>query len=218
MRLANTVLARRALTERPAWSAIFAKAYARVALAIPELRRAYVKLPWPHLYEYPASIAMVAVERDFGSEKAVFFGRIRKPERRSLAELTAAIRHLQNVPFENCKDYRRALRLSAMPRLIRRPLWWLGLNIGRQRCNFFGTFGLSVYSALGAESLHPLSPLTTALNYGVIGADGCVDVRIIYDHRVMDGTTVARALERMETEITGSILAELRDTWQVRAA
>ena len=69
---------------------------------------------------------------------------------------------------------------------------WLGLNIARQRANFFGTFQLSVYSALGAESLNPLTPLTTLLNYGPIGEDGSVNVRIHYDHRVMDGANVAR--------------------------
>jgi hypothetical protein len=34
---------------------------------------------------------------------------------------------------------------------------WVGLKIGRQRGNFIGTFGVSVDSALDAESLHPLS-------------------------------------------------------------
>ena len=33
---------------------------------------------------------------------------------------------------------------------------------------------MSVYSGLGAESLHPLSPLTTTLNYGVIRPDGAI--------------------------------------------
>ncbi len=47
-----------------------------------------------------------------------------------------------------------------------------------------GTFGVSVYSGLGARSLHPISPLTTTLNYGTIGKDGDVSVRIVYDHRV----------------------------------
>jgi hypothetical protein len=218
MRLAPTVLAHRALRERPSWSSIFTKAYARVALGMPELRRAYVKFPWPHLYEYPVNVAMVGVERDFGGEKAVFFGRIKEPELQTLAELTAAIRYLQDGPVENCKEFQRVMRLSTMPRPLRRFLWWVGLNIGRQRGNYFGTFGLSVYSGLGAESLHPLSPLTTVLNYGVIASDGSVDVRIIYDHRVMDGATVARALERLETELTGGILDELRDNWHVRAA
>ena len=49
---------------------------------------------------------------------------------------------------------------------------WLGLNIARERTNFFGTFQFSVYSGLGAESLNPLTPLTTLLNYGPIGDDG----------------------------------------------
>jgi predicted component of type VI protein secretion system len=88
-------------------------------------------------------------------------------------------------------------------------LWWVGLNIGTQRSNFFGTFALSVYSALGAESLHPLAPLTTVLNYGVIDSDGDVNVRIIYDHRVMDGATVARVLARLEQILNTSILDEI---------
>jgi hypothetical protein len=218
MRLAAVVLARNARRERPAWAAIFTKAYARVALAMPALRRAYVKIPWPHLYEYPASVASIAVDRDFAGEKAVFVGRIKQPELLSLAELTAEIRYLQDVPIADCKEYQRVMRLSAMPWPIRRSLWWLGLNIGRQRGNYFGTFAVSVYSALGAESLHPLSPLTTTLNYGVIAPDGNVNVRIIYDHRVMDGTTVASALERLETELTGGILAELRSDSHIQAA
>jgi hypothetical protein len=218
MHLAPIVSARRLLRVRPSWPAIFTKAYAHAALVMPELRRAYVKFPWPQLYEYPANVASIAVERDFNGEKVVFFGRIRKPELQSLNELTTAIRYLQDVPIEKCKNFLRVIRLSAMPLPIRRFLWWLGLNIGRQRGNYFGTFALTVYSGLGAESLHPLSPLTTALNYGVIEPDGSVDVRIIYDHRVMDGATVARALERLETELTSGILAELRGSLQARAA
>ena len=70
---------------------------------------------------------------------------------------------------------------------------------------------MSVYSALQAESLHPLSPITTLLNYGVIGPDGTVDVRIIYDHRVMDGATVARALARLEQILNSVVKDEISD-------
>jgi hypothetical protein len=97
-----------------------------------------------------------------------------------------------------------------VPRPLRRLLWWVGLNIGRQRGNFFGTFGVSVYSALNAESLHPLSPLTALLNYGVIDKNGRVTARIMYDHRVMDGATIARALGRMEEILNSVILDEIR--------
>src|SRR6478609_4903023 len=76
MHLAEVVRARAAAAPRPGWPAVFLKAYARVAAEVPELRRAYVCLPWPHLYEYPTSAAAVAVEREYEGERAVFFGRI----------------------------------------------------------------------------------------------------------------------------------------------
>ena len=82
----------------------------------------------------------------------------------------------------------------------------------------FGTFALSVYSSLGAESLHPLSPLTTTLTYGPIGRDGRADVRLVYDHRVLDGATVARALARLEAALTGPVLGELREAAPARRA
>jgi hypothetical protein len=72
-----------------------------------------------------------------------------------------------------------------------------------------GTFGVSVYSGLGAESFNHHTPLTTTLTYGVIGEDGLVQARVIYDHRVMDGATVARALGRLEEVLNREILGEL---------
>src|SRR5262249_35064020 len=97
-------------------------------------------------------------------------------------------------------------------------LLWLALNLPRVRPKLFGIVGLSVYSSLGAESLHPLSPLTTSLNYGVIDRDGKVWVRLVCDHRVFDGATAARALGRLEEVLTGPILAELRGMAQVSGA
>ncbi len=212
LQLAQVVAARQAQPVRLSWTAIFIKAYAKVAAAMPELRRAYVKLPWPHLYEYPRSVAILAVERDYVGEKAVFFGRIKDPAQLPLTELSRMIRAFQETPVEMNKHFRRALWFGRLPGPLRRLLCWLGMNIGRQRANYFGTFYVSVYSSLGAECLHPLSPATTTLNYGIIAPDGGVDARIIYDHRVLDGSTVARALQRLESELTGEILAELRAT------
>jgi hypothetical protein len=58
--------------------------------------------------------------------------------------------------------------------------------------------------------LHPLTPLTTTLNYGVIDSEGKVTVRIIYDHRVVNGATVARALARLEEILNTSLVEEIR--------
>jgi len=209
MNLAGLRAARAAATPRPTWTALFTKAYALLALETPQLRRAYVRWPWPHLYEYPGSIASIAFERDVEGEEAVLLGRIKLPETRPLAEIDALIRAFRETPVSEIPDFRRALRTARTPGPIRRLLMSIALGIGRQRANYFGTFQFSVYSGLGAESFNPLTPLTTLLNYGPIAADGGVDVRILYDHRVMDGATVARALARFETILNEEITREL---------
>jgi hypothetical protein len=209
MKLGPIVGSRSALAERPPWTAIFTKALALVSDEVPELRRAYCKFPRPHLYEYPASVAAITVERDYRGEKAVFTVRIKDPARKGVEEIARILRERATAPVEDVKDFRRSLAVSGLPRPLRRLIWWVGLNIGRQRANYFGTFGISVYSALGAESLHPLTPLTTTLNYGVFGADGSLDVRLVYDHRVTDGATIARALARLEEVMNTSLRDEL---------
>lgn len=212
VKMAQVVAARAGVPNRPCWPAVFLKAYALVAEELPELRRAYLSLPWPHLREYPSNVASIAVEREYGGEPGVFFGRISRPGRMPLDEIHTRIRTLAEAPVESVREFRKLLAFARWPRPIRRAMLWLGLNIPRTRPGQFGTFGLSVYSSLGAESLHPLSPLTTTLNYGVIDSDGTVAVRLIYDHRVFDGATAARALDRLEAVLHGPILNELRDS------
>ena len=211
MNLGPVVQARKGLDPRPSWTAIFLKGYALLSQETPDLRRAYVKLPWPHLYEHPSSIASLAYEREHGGERVVLLDRIKRPESRSLDQLSRKIRASQSRPIMQVKEFRRALRMARAPGPVRRFLMWLGLNIGRQRPNYFGTFQLSVYSGLGAESLNPLTPLTTLLNYGQIDEHGSVDVRVHYDHRVMDGANVARALERLEVIMNTEVVDELRN-------
>jgi pyruvate/2-oxoglutarate dehydrogenase complex dihydrolipoamide acyltransferase (E2) component len=51
--------------------------------------------------------------------------------------------------------------------------------------------------------------LTTTLNYGEINRRGVVNVRLIYDHRVLDGATVARVLYELEEALRGTMVREL---------
>jgi len=155
----------------------------------------------------------VAVERDYLGEKAVFFGHLRSPETQTIASLDKHLKDYKDKPITKFGLFRRALQIARYPRFLRRFVWWVGLNVGgAKRAKRLGTFGLSVYSGLGSESLHPLSPLTTTLNYGVI-EDGRVIVRVIYDHRVMDGGTVARAQARLEEVLKREIVEELRSLY-----
>jgi hypothetical protein len=210
MNVKPLIAARAAAKGKPSWPAIFAKAYALVAEDEPILRRAYIKLPSPRLYEYPTSTVSLVVEREYEGEMVVLTLLIFNVAQQSLTAISDAVRDAKSAPLEEVRSFKRMLDLARWPTPIRLAIWWLGLNIGRQRGNYFGTFGLTVYSGLGAESLHPISPLTGVINYGVIADDGTVAVRIMYDHRVLDGSMVARVLGKIEEKLKGPILAELQ--------
>jgi hypothetical protein len=211
LNLAAVREARDLAVPRPSWCSLFTKAWGMTCAAHPPLRRAYLSFPWPRLYQHPISVASVAVERPYGNESAVFFMQIPRPETCSLTDLDSRIKQYKDCPLGSTGSMRRQLLISRQPLLIRRLLWWLGLNLtGRHRARMLGTFGVTVYSSLGAESLHPIGPLTTTLTYGVIAADGGVTVRVSYDHRTLDGATVARALADLERFLQHEIVAELR--------
>jgi hypothetical protein len=201
--------ARSTMTIRPGWTALFIKAFALVAHDTPAFRQAYVKLPWPQLYEYPMSIASLVVERPYQNEDALFLGRIKDPANRSIGEIGELISTAKTAPVESIRDFARALQFARLPMLLRRALWWLGLNIGRQRPNYFGTFGVSVLGGDGASVVYPVSPWTVFLSYGPIAANGDVDVLLAFDHRVMDGAVVSRAFAQIEAAMNGPVCEEI---------
>lgn len=219
MNLARVVAARQAAQPKPGWCAIFTKAYARVAARFPELRRCYLPYPWPHLYEHPISTASVGIERRLGDEDAVFFVHVRSPDQQGLPDIDRYLRRCKEEPIEQVSFFRKTLFVSSLPRPLRRFLWWAALYwSGKRRAKNLGTFGISVVAALGAAGLHLLSPLTTALNYGVIGPDGTVDVRLTIDQRVLDPATAARALQELENVLLGEIVNELGYLRAIEAA
>jgi hypothetical protein len=196
--------------ERPPWTAIFAKAQALTAAEMPALRRIYVKLPWPLLYEVPRSVAAVVVERPLDGEPAVFYARIGAPELLPLSAIAARIREVKDAPLDSVKDHRTALLLARLPLPLRRAAFWIGRNLGRQVPNHFGTFAVSVVGGQGIDIVLGVSHWTSFLSYGPIRADGRVEVFVTFDHRVMDGGTAAQAIRRLEATLHGTLLAELR--------
>ena len=196
---------------RPSWATLFMKAYALVGAANPPLRRSYLSFPWPRLYEHPWMNCALAIERTYQGEEGVFVGLFRAPEQQSIAEIQHWVGWYKNEALEKVGFFRMALRFGYVPRPIRRALWWATLNMsGQKRCKRFGTFGLSSYGALGAEQVHPISPLTTTLTYGPIDpTTHKVVVKLIYDHRVLDGAYVARRLREIEETLNGAVLDEL---------
>jgi hypothetical protein len=189
--------------------ALFTKAFALVADEFPELRRAYISYPWPHLYEYPENAAVVMIERMHRGESSVFPFRIRNPAWLPVVQLSEVIRNAKTAPIEEMTDFMRVVRVSALPWPLRRLLWWLAHNFGRLRANYFGTFVVSVYSSMGVEPLYGIAPGTILLTYGIVAPDGGVDFRVMWDHRVLDGAIIARALVRMEEVLCTIIVQEL---------
>lgn len=218
MRLGNLISARAACSQRISWSAIFMKAYAIVSAEHPELRRTYMSVLWGHLYEHPKNVCAFSLEREYEGENGVFFAKIHEPEKHSLRELDTIVKYHKNSEISSIPSYRHTLLLSRLPKPIRRFLWWLGLETdGCHKAYCFGTYAVSVVASIGAASLHILSPLTTTLNYGVFEPDGSIDVRLTYDHRVLDGATVARAIVALEEVLHTQILQELCDESHIRA-
>lgn len=193
----------------PGWAAMFVKAFAIVAKDEPVLRTLYVKLPWPHFFELPRSIAMVAVARREDGEECILPEKVPAPEEQSLADIDIAIRRAKNAPLQDIPAFRKILMASRLPLPLRRLSWFIGLNFGRMRANNFGSFGVTSVSAYGPGELQALSTGPFLLSYGVAGQDK-VDVILRWDHRVTDAAVVARVLTRLEQVLNSEISAEIR--------
>jgi hypothetical protein len=196
----------------PGWAAVFVKAFAIVAKEEPVLRTLYVKLPWPHFFELPRSVAMVAVARVEDGEECILPEKIPAPEDHSLTEIDAQIRRAKTTPIEEIPAFRKILMACRLPFLLRRFSWWLGLNVGRMCANNFGSFGVTSVAAYGPGELHAISPSPFLISYDVAGPDQRIRVILRWDHRITDAVVIARTMTRLEqvlnTEISAEILAQ----------
>jgi hypothetical protein len=205
------LLEARALTAQPpGWAAIFVKAFSLVAKEVPALRTLYVKWPWPQFYELPRSVAMIAIARVEGGQDCVLPQKVSAADALPLTEVDAQIRYARDAPLGEVPAFRKILRVTSLPLPLRRLFWVVGLNFGRQRANWFGSFGVTSVAAYGAGELHALSPGPFILSYGVVEQDQTIDVVIRWDHRLTDAALVAKALTRLEQVLNTEIAAELR--------
>ena len=202
--------ARAQAAQRPGWAAIFVKAFALVAKEEPILRTLYVKWPAPAFYELPRSVAMVAIARVEEGQDCVLPQKVAAPDEMPLTEVDALIRHAKEAPIHDVPAFRKILRTTRLPLPLRRLFWAIGLNFGRQRANYFGSFGVTSVAAYGAGQLHALSPGPFILSYGVEKPDHTIDVVLRWDHRITDAALMAKMLNRLEQVLNSEISAELR--------
>jgi len=173
-----------------------------------QLRQVYMRWPWPHLYQHPSSVSTVATHRDVEGEPWLFWSRFLRPEQQSLANLQAQMDRYQNEPVQ--KIFNKQWLLSALPTPLRRIIWWWLLNVsGLKRARLMGTFLLTTIGSRGAEIQHPPGFLTGNLTFGPIDERSRCRVTLAYDHRLLDGRTVADILADLERTLNEVIAAEL---------
>lgn len=202
--------ARAAAANPPGWAAMIVKAFALVAREEPVLRTVYAKWPWPSLYELPKSVALVAIARVEGGEDCVLPQRIAAPEAMAMVAIDAEIRRAKTAPIDEIPMFRKIMRATRLPLPLRRLSWAVGLNFGRQRGNWFGSFAVSSVAAYGGGELHPVTPGPFIVSYDVVQPDQTIRLVIRWDHRVTDAAPIARVLTRLEQVLNTDIAGELR--------
>jgi hypothetical protein len=200
--------ARKGLPSRPAWAAIFAKAFAILAGEQPILRRVYLKWPWPHFYEFPQTVAMIVVAPDATPDGVLLFP-VKAPDLTSLAEADAGIRKAKAQPIEATPFFRKTMMVTRLPNPIRRLAWAIGLNFGRQRGNYLGTLLVTSVAAFGGGEVEALGPQPFILSYDRLSDDGSIDVMIRWDHRIADAAFINMELSRLEQILNHQIADEM---------
>lgn len=209
MPLAELAHARNQSPIRISWSALFIKAWATISSRQSIIRQTWRNWPWGHIFQHREPVANLAVHRQHAEEDWLFWGLIRSPELRSLVDIQSAIDAFNNAPID--PQFQKQLKLAALPGFARRFIWWWNLNIaGERRGKRLGTFSLTSISGRGAEIQHPPTVMTTGLTFGPLEHDGRMKVTLVYDHRLMDGSFIADRLLDLETQLTVTLLAELR--------
>jgi hypothetical protein len=219
VRLGDLPQIRELTSPRPSWCAIFTKALATVISRNPRLRRAFVTLPWSRMFQYDENVAGVVVERGYNSESTLLIARVRSPETMSILDLDEAIHKYKNRSINSLSGFRGAKMMARMPQFLRRLFWGALMTcMPRLRGKMIGTFGVSVTAGQGGSALFVPAPWTLTLHYDEIKPDGTIDMRLTFDHRVLDGYHIAMLGIEAEELLRGPIRDELLALQQKKAA
>jgi pyruvate/2-oxoglutarate dehydrogenase complex dihydrolipoamide acyltransferase (E2) component len=207
--VAKIEAARKTAAVRVGWTAMFAKAFAKVCDENESLREAFISLPFAQLYRHPTSVCSVTVHRkdDAGTDRLIW-GRIENASSKSLLEIQKYLNDCVTLPLSEV--YRDGLRLETTLWFIRKVAWWWIMRCsGRKKSKLIGTFSISSLGGRGCLNMfHPLIT-TSSIAFGPMNLDGDMQVVLICDHRVMDGMVGAAALQSLSNVMQTSILDEL---------
>jgi hypothetical protein len=210
LRLQAVAAARKQVPHPPSWASIILKAFGLVSERVPELRRSYVRFPWPRLHEMPYSVGTVVIDREYNGERGVFCAPMLHPEQLTLRQIQAKTDAWKSDPIEKHGPLRRMVRTAKLPTPVRRALWgyaidWDGYLKGR----YFGTFAINCLAGMRGRITQMCFPVTSYLYYGLPEKDGSMPIQFGFDHRVYDGATCGRAFSLLEETLNREVLAEV---------
>lgn len=209
MRLGDLAAARSAAPRRIGWTACFMKAYAVVAAEMPLLRTWFIDGLTSQLATASHSVASLAINRTEPDGDRLFVARLLAPEAKPLVGIQSFIDRHATAPISEV--FFKQLDLERVPGWLRRRILRWNMNSSSpKRATRIGTFSMSSLAGSGVGNhFHP-TICTTSLCQGPLDQTGRCRVTIIADHRVLDGFTVAKALQRLEEVLVRDIAAELR--------
>lgn len=208
LKLEPLIEARKVCPHKISWYALFFKAFAKVSEEMPELRQSYFPLMFPNIYQYNETAGSIAMEREIDGETFVVYLHISHPQHHSLLEIDNRIKQAKDCPPHEIPSFRRFLKINRFPFLIRRFLWWVGLNVYSYRFRYFGTFALTGIGR-GVRSLSVKSPMSVTFVFDMSMTDILPLVRLFWDHRVFDGVIVIRILERLQYILNHDLVEEM---------
>jgi hypothetical protein len=168
----------------------------------------FLKWPYARFYELPQTVANIVV-RPTASPEGVMLFPVKAPDLIPLMEADASLRKAKSDPIEQTPFFRKTLTAARLPLPLRLLAWAIGLNIGRQRGNFFGTLLVTSVAAFGGGEVEALGPGPYIFSYDKVTGDGSIDVMVRWDHRITDAADIGIALSRLEQILNNQVADEL---------
>lgn len=194
------------------WNVLMMKAHAIVCMKNPVLRRLYVKVPWPHFYQYDHSVCMITMAKQYRNEERLFFARFSQPENQSLRQLQEQYENLRRADVDVIPQFKHQVAFAKTPWFVRRFAWWALFNLWpEKRATHMGTFGMSLSGYQGAYGTQLLGPNTTTLGVDPMPRKGRHCLLLTFDHRVIDGKPATDLFGELRHHLTHTITREVKD-------
>jgi pyruvate/2-oxoglutarate dehydrogenase complex dihydrolipoamide acyltransferase (E2) component len=158
-----------------------------------------------HIYLYDDVDMSIAVEKAFGGERFVTTPVIRQVNRKSLKDISAELKMLNQLPFHERPEYRTLQQFNRLPGFLKYYILLVVCQSHALFRQFFGTVGMTSLGNLGSAYVYPQWLNSVVFGIGSIERKPVVDgdtvtiapvlpVTLAFNHSVLDGRDAGRIL------------------------